>query len=172
MSTKKYQKGKNYSVGERIRIIRGGLNQTEFGKILGVEAPSISRYESGRVPDITVLEKIAAFGKTTIGWILEGEGATETQSPKPGGLMARLSKVPLLRTQDAERQPAGDDDLLYDIVVMVDRRLLERRLELTPEDKGVIIVHLHQLHRKLAIPVSQQTVDSHIDLRAGPRQAQ
>lgn len=74
MSSKKLTKiGKSLGTGERIRKIRGDLSQTAFGKILGVTAAAISRWEAGRIPDDDNRKKIADFGNVTDEWLLYGE---------------------------------------------------------------------------------------------------
>jgi transcriptional regulator with XRE-family HTH domain len=72
MSRKKFQSGKDLLVGKRIKQIRGALGQAEFGKILDVEGPAISKYEGGRVPNFVILNKIAAYGEVTVDWLLHG----------------------------------------------------------------------------------------------------
>lgn len=47
--------------GERIKIIRNalGLNQEEFGNLIGQTGPSIAMYEAGRRhPDYKILAKV------------------------------------------------------------------------------------------------------------------
>lgn len=174
---------------DRIRQIREsiGLTQEDLAEKLGVRSSTISRYEKDRLPNPEMLQKIATIGKTTVSWILHGDSqicadpiGAAGQSPatdappveynKGSSLMARLSQAPArLNPKAADAVPQSEDDLLYDIVVKIEQRLEETSLELSPEDKGVIITHLHQLHRKLAIPVTINTIDTHILLRARPR---
>lgn len=62
-------------VGQRIRMVRGKLTQTDFAKVLGVYKQNyISRYERGRVPSPDLLIKISDYGKVTIDWLLTGKG--------------------------------------------------------------------------------------------------
>jgi transcriptional regulator with XRE-family HTH domain len=53
----------NHEKLKRFRMAKG-LNQTEFAKTLGVDRSYYSQIENGRVPSMTLLEKIAeALGK-------------------------------------------------------------------------------------------------------------
>jgi len=74
------EKFKNIEMGRRIKRIRDslGLNQTEFGGLLGgLAASTISGYETGdREPKIKILKEIASLGEMSIGSFvscLEGE---------------------------------------------------------------------------------------------------
>ncbi|MBI3610318.1 MAG: helix-turn-helix transcriptional regulator [Nitrospirae bacterium] len=62
-------------VGQRIRTIRGKMNQTNFAKMIGVRKQNyVSRYEHGRIPNSELLVKIAHYGKVTVDWLLTGRG--------------------------------------------------------------------------------------------------
>lgn len=71
------EKTENAKRGERIRAIRNslGLNQKDFGKVLGGLAIStISGYESGdSSPTPEVFIKIADLGSATLGWLIAGK---------------------------------------------------------------------------------------------------
>ena len=59
---------------DRIKEIRKKFgSQEKFANLLGVRKPTISRYESGRVPDVDTLRKIADLGGVTVEWLLQGE---------------------------------------------------------------------------------------------------
>lgn len=74
MSRKKLTEiGNIFGLADRIKMVRSDLTQEEFGKALGVRKSTISRYESGRIPDPIVLQKIAAYAQTTVDWLLFGE---------------------------------------------------------------------------------------------------
>jgi transcriptional regulator with XRE-family HTH domain len=69
-------------VGQRIRMIRGRVTQTDFAKALGVHKQNyISRYERGRVPSPDLLIKIADFGRVTLDWLLIGKGGKKPSIP-------------------------------------------------------------------------------------------
>jgi repressor LexA len=55
-------------LSKTIRAIRmaKGLNQTEFGKLCGVKQSTVTRWESGSVPNGEMLQKIAKIGETTV----------------------------------------------------------------------------------------------------------
>ncbi len=62
-------------VGQRIRAIRGKMNQTDFAKMIGVRKQNyVSRYEHGRIPNPELLVRIATYGKVTVDWLLTGRG--------------------------------------------------------------------------------------------------
>ena len=62
-------------VGQRIRTIRGTMNQTDFAKTIGVRKQNyVSRYEHGRIPNPELLVRIANYGKVTVDWLLTGRG--------------------------------------------------------------------------------------------------
>lgn len=62
-------------VGQRIRTIRGEMNQTDFAKTIGVRKQNyVSRYEHGRIPNPELLVRIANYGKVTVDWLLTGRG--------------------------------------------------------------------------------------------------
>lgn len=79
-------------VGQRIRMVRGKLTQTEFAKVLGVYKQNyISRYERGRVPSPDLLIKIADHGRVTLDWLLTGKGAKRL-GPQSGGSSGKSNK--------------------------------------------------------------------------------
>jgi transcriptional regulator with XRE-family HTH domain len=63
-------------LAENIKKVRENLNlnQTEFGKLVGLETNSaISNYENGkREPDIATLMRIAEIGNVTLDWLIRG----------------------------------------------------------------------------------------------------
>jgi transcriptional regulator with XRE-family HTH domain len=62
-------------VGQRIRAIRGKMNQTDFARTIGVRKQNyVSRYEHGRIPNPELLVRIANYGKVTVDWLLTGRG--------------------------------------------------------------------------------------------------
>lgn len=65
------------SIGERIKELRKSysLNQTEFGKPLGVSYGHISNLEKGKdIPSSSLVKLMAYEYNTTENWILLGEG--------------------------------------------------------------------------------------------------
>jgi transcriptional regulator with XRE-family HTH domain len=80
MSRKKLTDSVDFlGVSSRIKQVRGKLTQEEFGKILGVRDATISRYESGRIPDAKTLSRIAGYGGVTVEWLLSGEEKAVSQ---------------------------------------------------------------------------------------------
>jgi transcriptional regulator with XRE-family HTH domain len=83
MSSKKFTDPVYFpGLPERIRKVRGDLTQKDFGKLFAVRNATISRYESGRVPDAETLKKIADYGGVTIEWLLRGEEVPEAPFPE------------------------------------------------------------------------------------------
>jgi len=61
-------------IEDRLRQIRGGTSQVEFGKALGVHQNVVSRYERGAVrPPIEYLVLMARHGDVTLDWIILGD---------------------------------------------------------------------------------------------------
>jgi transcriptional regulator with XRE-family HTH domain len=77
----------------RIKNIRKekGLTQAEFGALMGVRQGTINKYESGRIPDLSILKKIADYGGVTVEWLLHGEkaGPPQLREAAPEALAAR-----------------------------------------------------------------------------------
>jgi transcriptional regulator with XRE-family HTH domain len=122
MSRNKFTILGNYlGIGERIRKIRGELTQGEFAGRLGVQAPTISRYESGRIPDEEMLRKIADFGKTTIEWLLRGD------QPSAPQLLGHTLEI-----CGALPGPPLDVALLAEILEEIKQFISDKRLELSP----------------------------------------
>jgi len=86
------------SIGQRIKLVRGNLTQTEFAKTLGIKKQNyISRYESGRIPTHEILLKIAEHGRVTVDWLLTGrqEGRKlgfETRETPPFYGLSRIDR--------------------------------------------------------------------------------
>lgn len=68
----RYKKG----IGERIKLLRGGRSQSAFAAELKISLPSLQRYEYGdRLPQGSVLDRIASAGGRSVDWILTGQEA-------------------------------------------------------------------------------------------------
>lgn len=106
-------------MGKRIKEIRGSLTQSEFGKILGVKSPAISKYESGRVPDAEILRKIAEYGGVSVDWLLKGE-RQETQTDVK-------TAEPVPEAYDARPRFLDKDALTH--VILLARDWLRRKRE-------------------------------------------
>lgn len=161
------------------------LNQEDFGSLLGITKATVSRYETGvAIPPLDTLTKISSVANVSLDWLLYGDREKapfddlHPDLPTPSDQSVPFEYVPpytqLLSSPDhsAEKVSSHDeqfsDKLLYEIVLKLEQRLADRKMALSPPDKAIIIVHLYQLHRNLAIPVSLKTIDAHIDLRAVP----
>ena len=141
MSRKKYTSlGIFLGIGERIRKIRGELTQGELASMLGVQAATISRYESGRIPDEEMLRKIADFGKTTIEWLLRGD------QPSAPQLLGQTPEI-----CGAGSGPPLDVALLAEILTEIKKFIADKRLELSPQREArlVALVYDHCLEDKM-----------------------
>jgi transcriptional regulator with XRE-family HTH domain len=155
MSSKIIQSGNIISIGDRIKEIRGELSQGEFGKQIGVQAPAISKYEKGRVPDVETLKKIADYGKVTVEWLLSGgvkqipeipESIT-IESPRSGPLLHE----PYLFN-------GIDIDAMSQIIEAVEQLLGQRRKPLKPMKKALLISLLYDEFQKTGQPLNDATL--------------
>ena len=63
------------SLGARLKIIRGSLNQAEFARRVGSSQSGISAYEKGqRKPDYETLMRVSNGFGVRLEWLLTGEG--------------------------------------------------------------------------------------------------
>jgi transcriptional regulator with XRE-family HTH domain len=64
-------------IGARIRKIRKelGLRQWQVAKMLGSTQPAVHKYETGAVPEVGRLLRLAEIGNTSVEWILTGRHA-------------------------------------------------------------------------------------------------
>ena len=61
-------------IARRLRELRGGKNQLEFGNALGIRQNDVSRYETGRVrPPLEYLVMVAQYGKVSLDWLITGK---------------------------------------------------------------------------------------------------
>ncbi len=61
------------TMGQRIRLIRGNINQTEFGKLFNKSQDAISVYETDEVtPSLSTFAQIAEMGNVTVDWLAYG----------------------------------------------------------------------------------------------------
>lgn len=68
-------------IGARLMAIRGALSQTEFGKKVGMQQNSLSRYERGeRIPDAEVVSQVCRACGVSPTWLISGEGPMRPDS--------------------------------------------------------------------------------------------
>lgn len=77
------------TIGERIKVLRGEMHQTELADRLGVHKNTIVNYERGeRFPDAPILLKILQlFPGTNPAWLLTGEGTRRKSEPAQEGFV-------------------------------------------------------------------------------------
>jgi transcriptional regulator with XRE-family HTH domain len=69
-------------IGERVKLVRGELNQRDFADRLGVSKGSISQIEQGKaMPSGDFLLKIHSAFEVDITWLLTGMGNQPTTAP-------------------------------------------------------------------------------------------
>ena len=95
-------------IGERIKKIRVhfGLNQEEFGKVLGTSQKAISRWEKNKTePSIKQLQKLTQLFNINPTWLLTGHGSMFLEiEGEPKDEKEKIIKefADYLRTQDYE----------------------------------------------------------------------
>lgn len=118
----------------RIKFLRGGRTQEEFGEILGVSKATISKYESGfAIPSSDILRKIASIGNKGIDWLLRGD--------RP------LASQPSDHSQNTydQREAPLDVALLSEVLAEINNFIADKRLKLLPQREArlVAIVYDH-----------------------------
>ena len=160
MSRKKVTEKDTFSgFSARLKKIRGGLSQEKFGKIFGVTKITISRYESGRIPDVETLSKIANYGGVTVEWLLHGTApelaaaeipeSLPLESPPPGAGLGR---------HDPYLFGGLDIGALTQIIELVEDHLLRRKNPLKPVKKALLFSLLYDEFQKSGRPLSQETL--------------
>ena len=135
------------------------MTQEEFGKILGVRDATISRYESGRIPDAKTLSIIADYGGVTVEWLLHGdkpaaipESVPETlplESPPPGRGSLR---------HDPYLFGGVDIDAMTRIIEQVEDHLLRRKRPMKPVKKALLFSLLYDRFQATGQPLDQATL--------------
>ena len=134
MPNKKYPDfGIILRVSERIRKIRGNMTQKMFAEMLGVKQNAISRYESGRIPDLKTLNTIAAIGNVTVEWLLRGGDQKEKELGEivPG-------------EYDPKSIPPIETALLAEAIVKIEEVIKESRLKLDIYQKARLIAKVYE----------------------------
>lgn len=63
------------TIGNRLKIVRGDMNQYEFAEALSVHPNTVARYERGeRLPDAEYLERVYKRFSVSPQWLLTGKG--------------------------------------------------------------------------------------------------
>lgn len=135
MSRKKVTDAVDFlGISSRIREVRGKLTQKGFGEIFGVRDATISRYESGRIPDVATLKKIADFGGVTVEWLLYGDQAA--------GQPQLREYAP--ETYDAGPLPPLAEGIVTEVIAAVEDYYARHRLKRRPIQKARLISRLYQ----------------------------
>lgn len=85
------------TIADRIRKVRGTLNQEQFGTRLGVHKNTISNYERDREPDAYFCRAVRREYGVSIDWLLTGEGPMMAASPDTSGLRKQLAALLALK---------------------------------------------------------------------------
>lgn len=82
-ATLPYRRDMADSLSTRIQSLRRklGLNQAEFGKRLGVNQATVSRWEKGSIPDGVMLRAIATEGGVDVATLLDGDIESTSNGP-------------------------------------------------------------------------------------------
>ena len=63
------------SFGERIRYIRGGLSQEDFGYLLGVPGNTVWAWECGEIlPKRGIIKALFMLFNVNLNWLISGKG--------------------------------------------------------------------------------------------------
>lgn len=78
-----YRRDMADDLSTRIQLLRRklGLNQAEFGKKLGVNQATVSRWEKGSIPDGVMLREIAVLGGIDVSTLLDGDIVSANRGP-------------------------------------------------------------------------------------------
>lgn len=120
---------------------------------MGVQAAAVSKYEKGRIPDLSTLEKIAALAQKPIEWLLTGIDKMAI------GHLESFSEPEALFSSSA---PYLIRDLLEEIITAVERRLAKKKQALSPSRKAFVIVNLYDELFGSDQDLTPELVDHHI----------
>ena len=93
------------SLGDRIKELRGDLQQYELAEKIGVHKNTISNYEKGeRFPDSTVLLKILEiFKEINPGWLLTGDLPKNRSDHPPKGFVT-FSQLRTIKSESSDKK--------------------------------------------------------------------
>jgi transcriptional regulator with XRE-family HTH domain len=163
MSRKKLLSHETFSgLAERIKEVRGGFTQDNFGKLLGISKAQVSKYESRKaVPPAATIDKIASIGNKTREWLLWGEIRGELQEPaadfQRGGPGASGPADPYLFA-------AVDTAVLAQIISGVEGALLKKKKTLNPVRKAHLVSLLYDRFQETGKPVDRDTIEEFLRL--------
>jgi transcriptional regulator with XRE-family HTH domain len=135
-------------VGTRIRQVRLalGLSQRELGRRIGKTASAVSKYERGKINEITVLAALANVLGKSIDWLLYGHAPQPaTEIPASNQLDEHTRELVALLQPQAGIDPMRSlparyrtryRDRIKELVVRVRRELDECRKVLEAEYRG------------------------------------
>lgn len=76
------------TIGERVKLVRGEMNQRDFAELLGVAKGSISQIEQDKtMPSGDFLLKIKLAKDIDMNWLLTGMGNNPTLNPRETALL-------------------------------------------------------------------------------------
>ena len=133
-------------IAERIKIIREslGLNQKSFAESIGISSnATISRWERGlNFPPADTLAVIQEKYGISVEWIVTGQGTMK-------GETTRTPRV---------KPPLLDTDLLSEVIIGVEKAVVEERLVFKPEKKAELIILLYE-HFLSKDEVEEETIE-------------
>ena len=125
------------TLGDRIKIIRGETNQTQFASSLGITQTKLSRYERNTTPpEIDFLVRLSRQYAVSLDWLLLGNGCTESSRSSDGDDANIQSELAAERTE--RRELAAENRTLY------------REKEALYKEREALLREIGELREKIA----------------------
>jgi transcriptional regulator with XRE-family HTH domain len=143
-------------VPDRIKRIRGGLTQNDFGKLIGVTQGTVQKYEKGEcLPSEEVQRKIAEYGGITVEWLLHADQRQLVEIPESITIESPTSGSVLY---DPFLFGGVDINAMTQIIEMVEELLDQRPNPLKPVKKALLISLLYDQFQSTGQPLDQPTL--------------
>jgi transcriptional regulator with XRE-family HTH domain len=142
-------------IGERIKIIRGALQQEEFAKKISVSKSTVGRFErEERSPDIEDLNTIlSAYPDINPAWLLTGQGQMKNEIEGEVALKPQaVDELPDI-SNGAQRYEDQLSDrslhvLIYEAVDEIAEELNQEANIINSKDKGLLASELFRIFSK------------------------
>ena len=122
--------------------------------ILEVNQATICKYESGRIPEALILQKIATHGGVTVEWLLHGA----QELPAPGKAITLESPTRSSPFHEPGLFGALDTLALTQILDALEDLLSKRKKPLKSSKKAFLISLLYDEFQKTGQPLNQATL--------------
>jgi len=138
---------------DRLKQVRGKLDQGEMSARFGIHLTSYGRYERGeRSPDLEFIDKVCRTFNVSPTWLILGEGPMSLNEVREPAPVAPASPL--------------DHELLRHVIEGVEDGLSRRRLTLPPDKKARLIDLLYEHFHKIKELPQAQMVDRFLKLVA------